>query len=240
MNKIERELQLSSLEKGLREKFTTLIVNSFVLNKRELHLEVSGEEIRSIASHINVPLDCALISMIGTDQQNQAKGYGIDYVFASRKTDILIVVHTIIDPSNPSFISIADLVHASTLYEREIHDLFGLIPVGHPDAKPLVFHGNWPKENYPLRKDYPANEHPDFENGESIFRTILGEGVYEIPVGPVHAGIIEPGHFRFSLAGEPIQNLEAQLYYTHKGIEKLAEGMSIQRGFYLSERISGG
>ncbi|MDO8686474.1 MAG: pyridine nucleotide-disulfide oxidoreductase, partial [Clostridiales bacterium] len=68
---------------------------------------------------------------------------------------------------------------------------------------------------------------------------IEGSGVFEIPVGPVHAGIIEPGHFRFSVAGEPIINLEAKLYYVHKGIEKLAENQSFEKVFFLSERISG-
>jgi len=68
---------------------------------------------------------------------------------------------------------------------------------------------------------------------------VEGTGVFEIPVGPVHAGIIEPGHFRFSVAGEPIINLEAQLYFVHKGIEKLSEGAGFEKCFYISERISG-
>ena len=103
----------------------------------------------------------------------------------------------------------------------------------------LLPHGNWPQGNHPLRKDFGKSHRPSFVDEDVPFQTIAGEGVYEIPVGPVHAGVIEPGHFRFSLAGEPIQNLEAQLFFTHKGIEKLCEGMSFERGFYLSERISG-
>jgi Ni,Fe-hydrogenase III large subunit len=87
----------------------------------------------------------------------------------------------------------------------------------------------------------------DFDPGTSVprvrgsfdFKHVEGEGVFEIPVGPVHAGIIEPGHFRFSVAGEPIINLETQLFYTHKGTEKIAEGMSPQKAVFLAERISG-
>ncbi|MDD4583615.1 MAG: pyridine nucleotide-disulfide oxidoreductase, partial [Eubacteriales bacterium] len=100
-------------------------------------------------------------------------------------------------------------------------------------------HNNWPDGIYPLRKDYPSNYRPEFVKREQNFKKIKGEGVYEIPVGPVHAGIIEPGHFRFSVAGEPIINLEAQLYFVHKGIEKMCEGESIERCLYVSERISG-
>ena len=72
--------------------------------------------------------------------------------------------------------------------------------------------------------------------GTFDFRQVEGEGVFEIPVGPVHAGIIEPGHFRFSVAGEPIINLDIQLFYTHKGTEKIAEGMSPRRAVFLAER----
>ena len=83
------------------------------------------------------------------------------------------------------------------------------------------------------------NERPKIAKETIDFKRIEGKGVYEIPVGPVHAGIIEPGHFRFSVAGEPIINLEAQLYFVHKGIEKLSEGKSIENCLYISERISG-
>ncbi len=71
------------------------------------------------------------------------------------------------------------------------------------------------------------------------FLEVEGEGVSEIPVGPVHAGIIEPGHFRFSILGETIVNLETRLFYTHRGVEKLAEGLGLDQVILLSERISG-
>ncbi|MPM84439.1 Formate hydrogenlyase subunit 5 [bioreactor metagenome] len=68
---------------------------------------------------------------------------------------------------------------------------------------------------------------------------VKGEGVFEVPVGPIHAGIIEPGHFRFSQAGENIINLEAKLFYTHRGIEKAVEGLPVETAFYHAERICG-
>ena len=66
-----------------------------------------------------------------------------------------------------------------------------------------------------------------------------GEGVYEIPVGPVHAGVIEPGHFRFSVVGETIIDMKSRLYFTHKGTEKLFEGREAGGGVELAERVSG-
>jgi Ni,Fe-hydrogenase III large subunit/Ni,Fe-hydrogenase III component G len=239
LKQTECERHLFEYEQQLREAFPHFIHLGVTRNGRELSLDVSACEIREIATYVNTQLAGSLISLFACDERIDSGDYIIRYVFCCREKSLLIVLNTPVHPEDSRFISIADLVHAAALYEREIHDLFGLVPFGHPYSKPLVFHGNWPNGNYPLRTDYGKNDKPPFVDGASSFRKISGEGVYEIPVGPVHAGIIEPGHFRFSLAGEPIQNLEAQLYFTHKGIEKLSEGMSFERGFYLAERISG-
>ncbi|NUK10347.1 nickel-dependent hydrogenase large subunit, partial [Streptomyces lunaelactis] len=77
------------------------------------------------------------------------------------------------------------------------------------------------------------------QEGPYPFLEVEGDGVYEIPVGPVHAGLIEPGHFRFSVVGETILKLKARLWFVHKGIEKLFQGRSIAAGLPLAERISG-
>jgi Ni,Fe-hydrogenase III large subunit/Ni,Fe-hydrogenase III component G len=125
-------------------------------------------------------------------------------------------------------------------YEQEIKTMFGLEPIGHPDPRPTVLHANWPKGTYPLRKDFPWNERPKIANENPYrFNTVEGEGVYEIPVGPVHAGIIEPGHFRFSVLGEEVLLLDPLLGYVHKGSEKLFEHLPLEKKIKLSERISG-
>ena len=110
--------------------------------------------------------------------------------------------------------------------------------VGHPDPRPLVRHAFWPEDYFPLRKDAaPRDFHDD---GQAFpFQQVGGEGVYEIPVGPVHAGIIEPGHFRFSVVGETIIDMKSRLYFTHKGTEKLFEGRTLDDGVELAERVPG-
>jgi Ni,Fe-hydrogenase III large subunit len=80
---------------------------------------------------------------------------------------------------------------------------------------------------------------PPFEGERHVYRPTLGEGVFQIPVGPVHAGIIEPGHFNFAVAGEPILYLQLRMFYTHKGIEKRFEQLPVHRAVYLAESISG-
>src|SRR3989475_493413 len=124
-------------------------------------------------------------------------------------------------------------------FEREIHDLVGLIPLHHPDLRRLSLHQFWPSDYHPLRKDAAAPASVEDDGQPFPFQQVQGEGIYQITVGPVHAGIIEPGHFRFSVDGETIVNLESRLFFLHKGIEKLFESMSIPRGVMLAERISG-
>ncbi|HYN56233.1 MAG TPA: NADH-quinone oxidoreductase subunit C [Motilibacterales bacterium] len=134
------------------------------------------------------------------------------------------------------------LAHASFAagrFEREMRDLYGIRPEGHPLAQRLVRHGHWPRGYHPMRHD--ADPSPRF--GPDVdsypFIPVEGDGVYEIPVGPVHAGLIEPGHFRFSVVGETILQMKARLWFLHRGVEKLFEGRAPEDGIALAERISG-
>ncbi len=126
--------------------------------------------------------------------------------------------------------------------ERHVQDLFGIVFSNHPDARRWTRHQAWPEGQYPLRKEFQvtgdtgADTPPD--SGYRFFQA-QGAGVYEIPVGPVHAGIIEPGHFRFQAVGETVLNLEERLGYTHKGIEKIAEGRDAVGLARLAGRVSG-
>jgi Ni,Fe-hydrogenase III large subunit/Ni,Fe-hydrogenase III component G len=142
------------------------------------------------------------------------------------------------DAADPVVPSIAALSFPGSRFEREMHDLYGVRPEGHPMPRPLVHHPHWPDGWHPMRHD--AGPRPPLQAQRPFpFLTVDGDGVYEIPVGPVHAGLIEPGHFRFSVVGETILRLKARLWYVHKGIEKLAEGRTVLENLPLAERVSG-
>jgi Ni,Fe-hydrogenase III large subunit len=118
--------------------------------------------------------------------------------------------------------------------ERAIHSLYGLEPVGAPDARPWLDLGFWGVE-HPLGERTPAPAvRPSY-----AFLPVEGESLHQIPVGPVHAGIIEPGHFRFTASGETVVRLEQRLGYVHKGIESLMAGATIERAAQLAARTSG-
>ena len=126
-------------------------------------------------------------------------------------------------------------LHAPALRpERAIQDLFGLTAVGLPDERPWLDHGRWGL-SHPLASPPEAAG----EGEAYAFLPSEGEGLHQIPVGPVHAGIIEPGHFRFTANGETIVRLEERLGYVHKGIESLMTGASISQAARLAGRTSG-
>jgi Ni,Fe-hydrogenase III large subunit len=125
--------------------------------------------------------------------------------------------------------------HAPALrLERAIADLFGLSPKGLPDARPWLDHGRWGL-HHPLgtQSERAAAAEP------YAFLPAEGESLHQIPVGPVHAGIIEPGHFRFTANGETVVRLEQRLGYVHKGIEGLMAGADLAQAAKLAGRTSG-
>ena len=166
-------------------------------------------------------------------------GPRVVYLFTSGPPDARVELHIRLDPDRPEVPTLAHLSFAAGRFEREMRDLFGIVPRDHPLPRRLVRHFHWPRGWYPMSPD--AGPPPAFgeQEGPYPFLEVEGEGVYEIPVGPVHAGLIEPGHFRFSVVGETILKLKARLWFVHKGIEKLFQGRSIAAGLPLAERISG-
>jgi len=117
--------------------------------------------------------------------------------------------------------------------ERAIHDLFGLVPDGAADIRAWLDHGRW-GIRHPLGTRMKAPEPAPYP-----FLAAEGESLHQIPVGPVHAGIIEPGHFRFTANGETVVRLEARLGYVHKGVEALMAGADLERAAKLAGRTSG-
>lgn len=165
--------------------------------------------------------------------------YGLYYLFTLETSHHWVVLSTELAGTDRLFPSITPNIHAAQWYEREIRDMFGLIPQGHPDLRRLVRHEHWPKGTHPLRKDFSWDCVLGRQQGEHRFRHIEGEGVFEVPVGPIHAGIIESGHFRFSVAGEPIMQLELRHFWKHRGVEKLFEEQTLVGAVPLAERVSG-
>jgi Ni,Fe-hydrogenase III component G len=205
----------------------------------EQRFTVEREQLPMAAAAIVDELDARLALMVGEDDRAVSGTYRLSYVFAPRAGG-WITLETAVYPIDPSFPSVTPFVPAAHWYEREVRDMFGLEPVGHPDPRRLVLHDDWPEDVHPLRKDFdPSIPVPRETIQRYEFHRLHGEGFVEIPVGPIHAGVIEPGHFRFAAVGEAIFHLETRLFYTHRGIEKLAEGKTPRQVLQIAERICG-
>ena len=137
--------------------------------------------------------------------------------------------------------SLAPIYPAADRPERHAHDLLGIQFEDQPDNRRWTRHQAWDKNQYPLRANFQWIPPGKPVSGDHDYPFILGHGpgVIEIPVGPIHAGVIEPGHFRFQAIGEIVLNLEEHLAYTHKGIEKLAVGRDAGGVARLAGRVSG-
>lgn len=151
-----------------------------------------------------------------------------------RRVELTVTVPT----HDPGLRSLAAVSFPAGRFEREMLDLYGIELIGHPRPQRMVRHAHWPEGWHPMRAD--AGPSPGFAvSGRFPFLTVDGEGVYEIPVGPVHAGLIEPGHFRFSVVGETVLRLKIRLWFVHRGVEKLFQGRAATDATDIAERISG-
>lgn len=223
----------------IKENMEEEIQKIDILHEREIYMEIDMSHILKVCDFIYSNIECVLISLFANDERSMDGKFALYYAFAIRKAGSLLVIKIKVPEDTSGVESIALKVPAASLYEREIKDMYGIPFTGLPDEREFVHHGNWPEHLHPLRKEFKKEEKPPFVDRRQEFIRIDGTGVFEIPVGPVHAGIIEPGHFRFSVAGEPVINLEAKLFYTHKGMEKLSENQSIEKVLLISERVSG-
>ena len=158
------------------------------------------------------------------------------------KQGAYFVARTAVKRATPILPSHAPYFAAADRPERHMQDMLGIVFMDHPDPRRWTRHRAWKESEYPLRKNFPAAGNPPEQtlpNDNYRFLFAHGSGVYEIPVGPVHAGIIEPGHFRFQAVGETVLNLEERLGYVHKGIEKISEGRDAAGLARLASRVSG-
>jgi len=203
-----------------------------------ISFEVPALDLVQIARMLYDKNKLELKLITATDERIDQGCFKIWYVFGAPVKNAFIIPYIRL-ADTLEFPSLTHILHQAWNHEKKIHTFFGLRPKGHPDLRPLILHENWPATVFPLRKDFKWDMRPEQAHESYHFQKVKGEGIYEIPVGPVHAGIIEPGHLRFSVAGEDILLLEPRLGYTHKGAEKLFEQLPLDGKLRLSEKISG-
>jgi Ni,Fe-hydrogenase III large subunit/Ni,Fe-hydrogenase III component G len=177
-----------------------------------------------------------LVALWASDERDRERGFCVRVLLKDRD-GLTLLEHTLPDQGG-LYPDLSAIFPAASRMQRSVFDLMG-VPCDAEDARPWTWQAAWPIDQFPLRRDFVAS--PKWEPGEEdyAFVRVAGDGVHEIPVGPVHAGVIEPGHFRFQVVGEKVLRLEERLGYVHKGIEKRFEALSATEGYRLAGRVSG-
>lgn len=186
-----------------------------------------------------------LISAFANDERELEDSCFKQYaVFSHASADLFLTIEFPLGAAGQIYPSMYEIFPAVDPFEREIADLFGLIPNGREGTFHTHLHPCYADGIHPLRRGpaywkstgIPANQ----DGRHALLQALPPEGQVFIPVGPVHAGVIEPGHFRFTVSGETINGLDILLGYTHKGIEFLFQNRySLIDGWRLAERVSG-
>jgi len=190
-----------------------------------------------------------LVALWGSDDRDRSRGYTLRV--ALQDDEGLVVLALELPEASPEYPDLSRMFPPARRMQRAVFDLLGLRARSAPpapgrperrlgaDPRPWLRHAAWPEDAYPLRRDFDLARQFPVAQERYAFVRVEGDGVHEIPVGPVHAGIIELGHFRFSVVGEKVLRLEQRLGYVHKGIEKRFESLPLLEGQRLAARVSG-
>ena len=197
---------------------------------------VSAAQWRTLAQQVRSK-GGRLVALWGADRADRGGGFEVHAAMTARAGLVWLTLP--VPSEQPECPDIAEIFPSANRMQRAMFDMLGVRAVGGDDYRPWLRHAAWPTHSFPLRKSFdPAAAHPNGQD-DYPFVQVGGDGVHEIAVGPVHAGTIEPGHFRFSVIGERVLRLEERLGYKHKGIEKRFESMKIADGAQLAGRVSG-
>jgi Ni,Fe-hydrogenase III large subunit/Ni,Fe-hydrogenase III component G len=225
----------------LKEKFGPAILRADFPNDSRLYVYVEGGSLKAICRYIFRDLDARYIISIGADDRPYSGDFLVFHDFAFDKDKLLLSIITRADAADPKVDSISDIIPGANWAEREIKDMFGIEPVGHPYPKRLVLPDGWPDGLHPLRKDMDWNHVPKEYDENREFK--FGEtppGCTVVPFGPFHPTLDEPSHFRLYVEGEVVRGCEYRGFMVHRGIEKLAETVLSYNDIpMMAERICG-
>ncbi len=177
-----------------------------------------------------------LVALWATDDRDRQRGFCVRVLL--RDADGFTLLEHVLPDEGARYPDLSPIFPVASRMQRSAFDLVG-VQCDAEDQRPWTWQAAWPIDRFPLRRDF--EESPKWEPGQEDypFVRVAGDGVHEIPVGPVHAGIIEPGHFRFQVVGEKVLRLEERLGYVHKGIEKRFESLPANDAGRLAGRVSG-
>lgn len=225
----------------LKEKFGKSIVRADLTSDRRLYVFVQPGSVKELCRVLFSELGGRYVITIGADDRPWSGCFMVGHNFAFDRDHLLMSLMTLVPADSPKIASISDVIPAANWAEREMRDLVGIEPVGHPYPKRLVLPDGWPDDLHPLRKDVQWDEAPNSSTNTCSYNfDDPPEGCTVVPFGPFHPTLDEPAHFRLYVEGEIVRGCEYRGFMVHRGIEKLAESVLGYNDIpVMAERICG-
>jgi formate hydrogenlyase subunit 5 len=201
---------------------------------------VASADLPNAARYIHENLGGRFVLSVGTDQRETSGTYEVSNVIGLDQQNEFLVMQTEIDPANTTVPSITDIIPGANWAEREVRDVIGVAPVGHPDPRRLVLPDDWPPDVYPLRRDFKYNEHPEQVPNQKPKLNAPPRDTTVLPIGPFFPTLEEPTFVNLFVRGEEIVGMDYRGFFNHRGIEKMADSaLTYHQVPFIAERICG-
>jgi Ni,Fe-hydrogenase III component G len=223
----------------ISKAFPGAIITTQIPAPKTIYITINNSFISSVCHHLSKQGARFVIS-VATDRLKDTGKLELSHIFSFDDDCLTVTVKTRVDSSNPSVESISNALPAANWAERECRDMVGIEFIGHPDPRRLALADDWPKDVYPLRRDFPYNYKPPPAPENAVKLNTPQPPASVFPIGPFYPVLEEPAYFRVFVDGEEIIGCDYRGFYNHRGIEKLADSaLTYNQVVFLAERICG-
>jgi len=230
------------LIKHLQDKFEDKILKTETPVYDMVMITIGRDDAVDVTKHIFHDMAARFVVAVGTDYRDADGGFLVDYVFSLGADHLFLTVRQSIPEDDLWFNSITGdaNIPATNWAEREIQDMLGIKLRNHPDPRRLMLSDDWPENLHPLRRDMPLQTYPAVAEGCAQPMNDPPKGATVVPIGPFFPVLEEPAYFRLFVEGEKIVGGDYRGFYSHRGIEKIADSqLNYNQVPFLAERICG-
>ncbi len=230
----------TTISQDLQERLRTPYMRIDEIREDMVIASASSHDLVSAVRFIHDMLGGRFITSAGSDTRSLTGMYQVTQLFALDTDKAFLVLNVEIDPAQASIPSVTDIIPGAGWAEREVYDMIGVEPIGHPDSRRLVLPDDWPDNVHPLRKDFKFDERPPAAPENKVRIKIPPKDSSVLPIGPFFPTLEEPVFINLFVHGEEIVGMDYRGFYGHRGVEKLADAeLTYQQVPYIAERICG-
>lgn len=201
---------------------------------------VEKENLPTVVRRLVESLDCRFITTAGADRRAVDGGFEVTHLFALDPDKKFLILRTDVSPEDPTIPSVTDIIVGAGWAEREVRDMIGVTPEGNPDLRRLVLPDDWPNDVYPLRREFRVDERPPAAPENKVKIKDPPKDSTVLPLGPFFPTLEEPVFINLFVHGEEIVGMDYRGFYSHRGIEKLADSeLTYHQVPHIAERICG-